>query len=128
MMSSASEIALAASGLNIWLLPIAILLPIDLIVIGTLLLFAARARRRAIESGFFSGAYREPRLNRRGFYVNPEDARLWVPRPGQPQAKTINLGHPNGLRALALFVGALTLLPTLILAVVFLVLSLTLPQ
>ena len=37
------------------------------------------------------------------------------------------LGHPRGLRAFALFILALTLLPTVILAVVFLVLALTLP-
>ena len=125
------ETALAVSSQGIWfLLPIAIIVPIDAIVIGTLLLVATRARRRVMESAFLPGAYgeRQDRPRRRaGFYVNPNDSRLWVPRPHDPRSKTINLGHPRGLRAFALFILALTLLPTVILAVVFLVLALTLP-
>jgi uncharacterized membrane protein len=124
-----SEITLAAIPTVAWLLPIAIIVPVDVIVIGTLLLLATRARRSVIESSFLSsGLYGERRSRKYGFYVNPGDSRLWVPRPGQPRSKTINLGHPNGIRAFAAFILALTLLPTVILAVVFLILSLTLPQ
>ena len=120
----------AASGLGIWfLLPIAIIVPVDAIVIGTLLLLATRARRSVTESSFLSGAYgdRPRRRSKYGFYVDPNDSRLWVPRPQNPRSKTINLGHPNGIRAFALFILALTLLPTIILLVVFSILALTLP-
>lgn len=127
-----SEITLAAaSGLGIYfLLPIAIIVPVDVIVLGTLLLLATRARRSVMESSFLPGAYGDrpdKRYWKYGFYVNPDDSRLWVPRPQRQQSKTINIGHPNGIRAFALFVLALILLPTIILTVVFLILSLTLP-
>lgn len=123
-----SEITLATFPTIAWLLPIAIIIPVDVIVIGTLLLIATRARRSVTESSFLSsGVYRGRRYWKYGFYVNPEDGRLWVPRPQNPRSRTINIGHPNGIRAFALFVGGLTLLPTVILAVVFLVLALTLP-
>lgn len=124
------EITLAVSSLGIYfLLPIAIIVPVDVIVIGTLLLIATSARRRVMESAFLSGAYGDGprRRSKYGFYVDPNDSRLWVPRPQNPRSKTINLGHPRGLRAFALFILALTLLPTVILAIVFLVLALTLP-
>jgi uncharacterized membrane protein len=124
------EITLAVSSLGIWfLLPIAIIVPVDVIVIGTLLLVATNARRRVMESAFWPGTsggspYRRSKY---GFYVDPNDSRLWVPRPQNPRSRTINLGHPRGLRAFALFILALVLAPTLILTVVFLILSFTLP-
>ena len=124
------EITLAVSSQGIYfLLPIAIIVPVDVIVIGTLLLIASSARRRVMESAFLPGAYGDGprRRSKYGFYVDPNDSRLWVPRPQNPRSKTINLGHPNGIRAFALFMLALTLLPTIILAIVFLVLALTLP-
>lgn len=122
-----SEITLATFPTIAWLLPIAIIVPVDVIVIGTLLLVATRARRSVTESSFTPGVYGGRRYWKYGFYVNPEDGRLWVPRPQNPRSRTINIGHPNGIRAFALFLLALTLLPTVILAVVFLVLALTLP-
>ena len=122
-----SEITLATIPTIAWLLPIAIIVPVDLIVIGTLLLVARRARRSVTESSFFSSGANGGRRSKYGFYVDPNDSRLWVPRPQNPRSRTINIGHPNGIRALALFILALTLLPTVILAVVFLVLALTLP-
>ena len=123
------EITLAAIPTIAWLLPIAIIVPVDVIVIGTLLLVATRARRSVTESAFWPGSFgdRPRRRSKYGFYVDPNDSRLWVPRPQNPRSRTINLGHPNGIRAFALFILALTLLPTVILAAVFLVLALTLP-
>jgi uncharacterized membrane protein len=125
------QVALAATiPVIAWLLPIAIVLPVDAIVLGSLLLLATRARRAITESGFPPGMYGE-RGNRRhwkyGFYVNPDDPRLWVPRPQRPQSRTINMGHPKGLATLAAFTGALMLLPLVILAIVGVVLLITLP-
>lgn len=123
------EITLATFPTIAWLLPIAIIVPVDVVVIGSLLLVAIRARRSVTESSFLSsGVYGERRHWKYGFYVNPEDGRLWVPRPQNPRSRTINIGHPNGIRAFALFVGGLTLLPTVILTVVFGILSVTLPR
>lgn len=126
-----AEIVLASTiPLIAWLLPLAIILPIDAIVFGIVLLFAMRARRSVIGSSSLYGAYGERHAGgqwKYGFYVNPDDPRLWVPRPQRPQSRTINMGHPKGPGTLTVFMGGLMLLPIVILAVVGLILLLTLP-
>ena len=82
------------------------------------------------EYSFMSGGYverPEKRYWKYGFYVNPEDPRLWVPRPSRPQSRTVNLGHPRGMTVLAAMLFGPLLFTLLILAVVTLILVNTLP-